>query len=94
MLACASTRRDGNDVDLWIEDPHDPASAKMLAQFPGGGLNVEDWSPDGKPIVAVDERSINDSTVYLIDAATGEKHSITDSSGGQVSWAAPKFAFG
>jgi len=93
MLAFASTRRDGNDVDLWVEDPRDPASAKMLTQFAGGGLSVHDWSPDGKTIVAVDERSINDSTIYLIDAATGDKRAITPA-GEQVSWEAPRFAFG
>jgi dipeptidyl aminopeptidase/acylaminoacyl peptidase len=92
MLAFGSTRRDGNDVDLWVEDPREPASAKMLAQFAGGGLNVEDWSPDGKTILAVDERSINDSTLYLIDAATGEKRAITPG-GEQVSWGSPRFSF-
>jgi dipeptidyl aminopeptidase/acylaminoacyl peptidase len=91
-LAFSSTRRDGNDVDLWVEDPRDPGSAKMLAQFAGGGLGVQDWSPDGKTIVAVDERSINDSTIYLIDAATGEKRAITPSDE-KVSWASPHFAF-
>ena len=90
MLAYTSTRRNGNDVDLWIEDPRDPASARLLAQSSGGGLNVADWSPDGKTIVAVDERSINDSTVYLVDAATGEKHAITPA-GEQVSWESPRF---
>jgi dipeptidyl aminopeptidase/acylaminoacyl peptidase len=93
MLAFTSTRRSGNDVDLWVEDPRDPASAKMLAQFAGGGVSVQDWSPDGKTIVAVDERSINDSTVYLIDAATGEKRAITPSGVEQVSWTSPRFAF-
>ena len=92
-LAFASTRRDGNNVDLWVEDPRDPSSAKMLAQFAGGGLNVEDWSPDGKTIVAVDRRSINDSTIYLIDAVTGDKRAITPT-GEQVSWDQPRFSFG
>ena len=91
QLAFTSTRRTGNDVDIWIEDPREPASAKLLTQFSGGGIQVEDWSPDGKTIAAVDERSINDSTVYLIDAATGEKRAITPS-GEQVSWNSPKFA--
>jgi len=89
-LAFTSTRRNGNDVDMWVEDPRDPASARMLASFSGGGLSVADWSPDGKTIVAVDERSINDSTVYLVDSASGEKHAITPA-GEQVSWDSPRF---
>jgi dipeptidyl aminopeptidase/acylaminoacyl peptidase len=89
-VAYASNKRDGNDVDLWTLDPREPASAKMLAAFAGGGLDVSDWSPDGKTIVAVDERSINDSTVWLVDAASGEKRAITPS-GEQVNWESPLF---
>lgn len=90
-IAFSSTRRNGNDVDLWVEDPSAPTSARMLAQFSGGGMSVEDWSADGKTIVAVDERSINDSTVYLVDAATGEKRAITPAAG-EVNWESPRFA--
>ena len=90
LIAFTSTRRNGSDVDLWVEDPRDPASARMLAAFSGGGLQVSDWSPDGKTIVAVDERSINESTIFLIDAATGEKHAITAAE--QVSWQSPLFS--
>ncbi|MGA2536395.1 MAG: prolyl oligopeptidase family serine peptidase [Terracidiphilus sp.] len=89
-IAYTSTRRNGNDVDLWVEDPRDPTSARMLVSSAGGGLGVADWSPDGKSIVAVDERSINDSTIYLVDASSGEKHAITPA-GEQVSWASPRF---
>src|SRR5579863_257748 len=92
QLAFTSTRRTGNDVDIWIEDPREPASAKLLTQFSGGGIQVEDWSPDGKTIVAVDERSINDSTVYLIDAATGEKRAIAGGTEAPASWDSPHFA--
>jgi dipeptidyl aminopeptidase/acylaminoacyl peptidase len=89
-LAYTSTRRDSNDVDVWSEDPANPSSAHLLAQFSGGGVSVDDWSPDGKTIVAVDGRSINDSTIYLIDAATGDKHAITPSNE-KDSWASPRF---
>jgi len=90
-IAYTSTRRNGNDVDMWMEDPLAPESAKMLAQFAGGGISVEDWSVDGKLIAVVDFRSINDSTVYLVDAAGGEKRAITPS-GAMVSWTNPQFA--
>ncbi len=94
-IAFTSTRRNGNDVDIWTEDPANPSSAHLLTQFSGGGVNVDDWSPDGKSLVAVDGRSINDSTVYLIDAGSGERHAITPTSaaaGQQVSWDSPLFS--
>jgi dipeptidyl aminopeptidase/acylaminoacyl peptidase len=89
-VAFASTKRNGNDVDLWVLDPQNPGSERLLAQFAGGGLGVTDWSPDGNTIAVVDERSINDSTVYLVDAATGDKRAITPAAG-QVGWSEPHF---
>lgn len=90
QLAFTSARRNGNDVDLWVMDPQNPGSARLLAQFTGGGLSVSDWSPDGKTIAAVDERSINDSTVYLVDATTGDKRATTPT-GEPISWSTPRF---
>ena len=37
-VAFGSTRRDGNDVDLWLVNAGDPTSARMVAQLEGGGL--------------------------------------------------------
>ena len=43
-VAYTSTRRDGTDTDLYVEDPLDPKSDRLLAQVQGGGWEVQDWS--------------------------------------------------
>jgi dipeptidyl aminopeptidase/acylaminoacyl peptidase len=72
-IAYGSTRRNGSDVDLYIEDPLDPKTNRLLAQLEGGGWKALDWSPDDRTILAEQEISINESYLWLIDSATGEK---------------------
>ena len=47
-LVYSSTRRTGNDVDLWEVSPADPKTDHMLAQLDGEGWPALDWSRDGK----------------------------------------------
>src|SRR5688500_2872740 len=47
-LAYGSTRRNGQDVDLWVMNPADPKSDKMLAQLQGGGWQPLDFSRDDR----------------------------------------------
>jgi Tol biopolymer transport system component len=50
-VAFGSTRRDGNDVDIWVVNANDASSARMVARLEGGGWSVTDWSPDGKQLL-------------------------------------------
>jgi dipeptidyl aminopeptidase/acylaminoacyl peptidase len=72
-----STRRTGNDVDLYVTDPTDPKSDHMLAQLTGGGWSALDWSPDDKRILVLEEISANESYLWLVDAASGQTTLIT-----------------
>jgi dipeptidyl aminopeptidase/acylaminoacyl peptidase len=94
LLAYGSTKRDGDDVDLWVINPLNPASARLLTQWKGGGMQALDWSPDGARILAADERSINDTTLYLVDAKTGERKQLTptEPAAATVAWSDAKFA--
>ncbi len=80
-LAYGSTRRTGDDVDLYVVDPADPATDKMIAQLSGGGWNPLDWSPDDKKILLLEEISANESYLWLVDAASGEKSLLTPKGG-------------
>jgi dipeptidyl aminopeptidase/acylaminoacyl peptidase len=72
-----STRRTGDDVDVWIIDPKDPKTDRMLLQLKGGGWNVADWSEDDTRIALIEYVSANESHIWLVDAASGQKELFT-----------------
>ena len=76
-IAFGSTRRNGNDVDIWVVSATDPASARMAAQLEGGGWAVSDWSPDGRQLLLTNGVSAAESYVWLLDIASGKKELLT-----------------
>ncbi|HKS73855.1 MAG TPA: prolyl oligopeptidase family serine peptidase [Terriglobales bacterium] len=76
-LAYGSTRRTGNDVDLYVIDPANPKTDHMLAKLDGGGWQALDWSPDGAKLLAQDELSANESALWLVDTGSGGKTLLT-----------------
>ena len=80
-LAYGSTRRTGKDVDLYVIDPSDPKSDRRLVELEGGGWSIHDWSRDGKTLLAGEYVSANESYLWLIDAASGEKKLVTPKGG-------------
>ena len=77
QLAYMSTRRTGKDTDLWVMNPADPKTDRLLTQLQGGGWEPLDWSPDDKQILLLEELSINESYLWLVDAETGAKTALT-----------------
>ncbi|MGA9076015.1 MAG: S9 family peptidase [Candidatus Sulfotelmatobacter sp.] len=80
-IAYGSTRRTGNDVDLYVVNPTQPKSDHLLVQLQGGGWSPLDWSPDGQKILALEGISVNESYVWLIDVSSGEKTLLTPKGG-------------
>ena len=78
-----STRRNGEDVDLWMLNPADPKSDRMVAQLKGGGWGVSEFSPDDKQILVGEFISANESYLWLMDTATGNKTLITPKGGAE-----------
>jgi dipeptidyl aminopeptidase/acylaminoacyl peptidase len=72
-----STRRTGKDNDLYIIDPKNPQSDRLLAQVEGGGWMPLDWSPDDRQLLAMEYVSVNESYLWLVDTNSGEKKLIT-----------------
>jgi dipeptidyl aminopeptidase/acylaminoacyl peptidase len=77
-IAYLSTRRTGKDTDLWVMNPADPKSDHLLTQLTGGGWQPVDWSPDDSKILLIEELSINESYLWLVDTKTGEKTALTN----------------
>src|SRR6266850_5889909 len=72
-----STRRNGQDVDLWMINPSEPKSDRLLAQLQGGGWGALDVSPDERKLLVTEEISANESYLWLIDIATGDRTPLT-----------------
>jgi dipeptidyl aminopeptidase/acylaminoacyl peptidase len=86
FIAYSSTRRTGNDTDIWIGEParpDDPKTNRLLAQLAGGGWAVADWSPDDSQLIVQEYVSANESYLWLMNASTGEKSLLTPKGGAE-----------
>ncbi len=90
-LAYASTRRNGRDTDIYLIDPAHPESDRRLAELSGGGWSVSDWSPDGAQLLVQSYVSINESSLYLMDAARGDLRLVVPANGRKASYAGGRF---
>ena len=75
-IAYASTRRDGTDRDLYVMDPADPGTDRLVAKVTGSWQPL-DWSPDGTSLLAMQFVSVNESYLWLVDVATGAMTALT-----------------
>jgi len=91
-IAYGSTKRTGDDVDIWVVNPSDPASARMVAPLEGGGWFVSDWSPDGKRLLAINGISAAESYIWLLDVDSGKKDLLTPKTGTEVAYGNARFS--
>jgi dipeptidyl aminopeptidase/acylaminoacyl peptidase len=93
QIAYTSTRRTGQDSDLWVMNPADPKTDRLLTQLNGGGWDPEDWSPDDKKILLLEYISVNETYLWMVDAATGEKSELTPRNAAEkVAYTAARFS--
>jgi dipeptidyl aminopeptidase/acylaminoacyl peptidase len=93
LIAYISTRRTGQDTDLWVMNPADPKSDRLLTQLQGGGWIPLDWSPDDKRILLLEYVSINETYLWLVDTAIGTKSELTPRKTGEtVSYGNARFS--
>ena len=79
-IAYSSTRRNGTDRDVYIMNPSDPKSDRLVLQVSGGGWGPLDWSPDDSKLLVGEYLSVDRSTIWVVDVATGSKTPVTDAS--------------
>jgi dipeptidyl aminopeptidase/acylaminoacyl peptidase len=93
LIGYVSTRRNGQDTDLWVMNPADPKTNHLLTQLSGGGWTPQDWSTDDKKILLLEEISINETYLWLVDTATGERTELTPrKTEEQVAYASARFS--
>jgi len=87
LIAYSSTRRDRADLDFYLMNPADKSTDRLLVENQGGGWQIADWSPDDKTLLAVEEISVNESYLWLVDVASGQKNLLTPKGGEKVAYA-------
>ena len=91
-IAYTSTRRNGTDSDVYVMDPNDPKTDRLLMRVDGGGWEPLEWSADGSQMIVLEYISINESYLWLVNAATGEKALLTPKGGEKVSYSDARFS--
>jgi dipeptidyl aminopeptidase/acylaminoacyl peptidase len=92
QFAYTSTRRTGRDTDVWLMNPVEPKSDRLLCELSGGGWGVSDWSEDESKLLLLEYISINKSRLYIADAKTGAKELLTPDGATPVSYGEAQFA--
>jgi dipeptidyl aminopeptidase/acylaminoacyl peptidase len=80
LIGYSSTRRNGRDSDLYVMDPRDPSTARMVAEVSGGGWSISDFSPDGRTALVVERIQVTKSNLHALDLASGRMTPIGDHS--------------
>ena len=78
LIGYSSTRRNGTDTDLYVMDPRDPKTDRMVAQVKGGGWGIADFLPDGKTAIVGNYISVSKTNLYSLDLASGTMTPIGD----------------
>jgi acetyl esterase/lipase len=78
LVGFTSTRRNGVDADVYVMDPRDPASVRMVHESKGGGWALIGFAPDKRTAYLADFRSVQDADLYTLDLASGAMTPIGD----------------
>jgi dipeptidyl aminopeptidase/acylaminoacyl peptidase len=70
-LAFTSSRRNGKDEDIYVIDPRDPSSERVVAEVEGS-WTAADWSPSGTRLLVRNYLSSAESRPYVLDVDSGE----------------------
>lgn len=78
LIGYSSTRRNGKDSDLYVMNPRDPKSDRLVAQLEGGGWAISSFAPDGKSALVAQSLSISKTNLFRLDLASGQMTPIGD----------------
>jgi dipeptidyl aminopeptidase/acylaminoacyl peptidase len=77
-IAFSSTKRNGADADLYVMDPRDPASGRMVKEVKGGGWAVAGFAPGNGAVVVANYVSVAKTDLYWLDLTSGAMTPIGD----------------
>ncbi|WP_040370397.1 prolyl oligopeptidase family serine peptidase [Blastomonas sp. AAP53] len=77
LVAYGSNLRSGVYNDIYIMDPRDPKTARMLLSTESGGWAAIDFAPNGRDLLVFNYISVTDSQLHLVDVETGAIRQVT-----------------
>jgi dipeptidyl aminopeptidase/acylaminoacyl peptidase len=87
-LAWSGTGRNGKDTDVYVAETAEAARPRRITDAVGAWSPV-DFAPGGKQLLVVQERSVADADLWLVNLETNEKRQLTPKEGkGSVAAAA------
>jgi len=94
LIAFDSTRRGGHggaDRDLYVMDPRDPSSARLVSEVEGR-WSVAGWSPDDSELLVVNLPAENTQTsLWRVNVKSGEKTRLSPA-GDPAVWRMPAYS--
>jgi dipeptidyl aminopeptidase/acylaminoacyl peptidase len=78
LVAYTSTRRNGRDSDIYVMDPRNPASNRMVAEVSGGGWGLLAFSSDKTWALVGQRVSVTKANLFTLDLAKGGMTPIGD----------------
>ncbi len=91
LVGYSSTRRNGADSDLYVMDPRDPESSRMVAQVSGGGWGIGGFSADKRTAYVANYKSVQNTDLFRLNLASGALTSLGDNTS-DVAQSAPRAA--
>lgn len=71
------------NTTLWLLDPENPAQKKKLVELPGPGWFGGSVSYDDKKLALIRYLSANESQIWVLDLASGERQQLLPAGGGK-----------
>lgn len=71
LIGYTSTRRDGRSADIWVMDPRNPASARMVRAMEGNGWRLLDIASDNLSAIVQHYRTDTDAAIFRLSLADG-----------------------
>jgi len=92
LIAYDSTRRTGKDRDLYVMDPMDPSTERILSEV-DGTWSALDWSADDKDVLALQLIAGSTETrLWRIGVDSGRRTLVTPETGQPARWTAAQFS--
>ncbi|MBJ7439784.1 MAG: S9 family peptidase [Sphingopyxis sp.] len=80
LVAFTSTLRNGRDSDIYVMDPRDPETRRMVAQVDGGGWRLLDFAPNKDWALVGKFTSVQKADLFRLDLASKAMTPIGDHS--------------